>query len=90
MTVAVNDVLVGGQFLKTHWTSCVELLGGDAHFAAQAKFTAVGEPGGGIDINGGAVDHGGESGDIRVIEAQYAVAVAGEVILSTEIVVRCS
>ena len=33
----------------------MELLGGDAHLAAQAEFSAVGEPGGGVYIHGGAV-----------------------------------
>ena len=33
----------------------MELLGGDAHFAAQTELPAVGEAGGGVDVHGGGV-----------------------------------
>ena len=62
MSVAGDDVLVGGQLLQTHGASGVELLGGDAHLAAQTELAAVGKPGGGVDVDGGAVHAGDEGG----------------------------
>ena len=41
MSVTVDDIFVGGQFPQTHGASCMELLGGDTHFAAKSKFAAV-------------------------------------------------
>ena len=60
MAVAMDHIFVGGQFPQTHRATGVELLGRDAHFTAQAEFSAVGEPGGGIDIDGCTVHTGGE------------------------------
>ena len=40
MTVAVDDIFIGGQLPQTHGATGVELLGGDAHFAAQAELSA--------------------------------------------------
>ena len=55
MAVAMDDVFISGQFPQAHGTPGMKLLGGNAHFAAQSEFTAIGKPGGGIDIDGSAV-----------------------------------
>ena len=43
--------MIGGQLPQAHRASGMELLGGNAHFAPQPKFTAIGKPGGGVDIH---------------------------------------
>jgi len=56
LTVSPDDVLVRRQLLQAHGASGVELLGGDAHLAAQAELAAVGEAGGAVQVDCGAVD----------------------------------
>ena len=51
----MDDVLVTAQFFQPHGAAGMQLLGGDAHFAAQAELAAIGETGGAVDIDGGAV-----------------------------------
>ena len=84
MALACDDVLVGGQLTQSHGTASVELLGGDAHFTAQAELAAVGEPGGGVDVDGGAVYAGDESclGIIGIGDDGFTVArgVGGDVL----------
>lgn len=60
MTVTGYNILVGVHFTQTHWASCMHTLCGDAYFTAQTEFAAVGESGGGVYINCGAVHIGGE------------------------------
>ena len=81
LTGAVDDVFIGAQLLQAHGAPGVELLGGDAHFAAQAELSAVGEPGGGVDINCGAV-HARRQNSRAALSSpvMMAVAVAGGVL----------
>ena len=51
LSVAVDDVFIGGHFGKTHRASGVHFLGGDSDLCAKAEFLAVGETGGGVDVN---------------------------------------
>ena len=57
----------------------MELLGGDAHLAAQAELTPVGEPGGGVHIHRRAVHAGREQLRRRGVLRDDGVAVAGGV-----------
>ena len=57
----------------------MELLGGDAHFTAQTEFAAIGEPGGGVDVDRGAVHAGGEGGNGFFAGGNNGLAVAGGV-----------
>jgi hypothetical protein len=50
MSVAADDVFIGGKLLKSHRTAGVKLLGGYTHFTAQAELAAVGKAGGSVDI----------------------------------------
>ena len=72
MAVSGNNILVSGQLPQTHGAPGVELLGGDAHFAAQAELTAIGEPGGGVDIDRGAVHTGGKGGNGGIVTLTMA------------------
>ena len=65
MTLAGDDVLIGGQLPQSHGASCMELLGGNAHFAAQAKLAAVGKPGGSVDVDCGTVHTGSKGSFLR-------------------------
>ena len=56
LSVSTDDVFVRGQRVETHGASGVELLRGDAHLAAKTKLPAVGEAGGGVDVDCGGVD----------------------------------
>ena len=78
MSVSTDDVLVGGQLRKTHRASRVELLGGDAHLASKSEFAAVGETGGGIDVDRRAVHKGGEAvGNLVVFRDDGVAMVRG-------------
>lgn len=57
---ALYDVFVTRQLFQTHRTPGVEFLRGDAHFATQAEFAAVGKARGRVDIHGGRIDMGRE------------------------------
>ena len=80
LTGAVDDVFIGAKLLQTHGAPGVELLGGDAHFAAQTEFSAVGEPGGGVDINCGAVHALTEQPGGPVIAGDNGLGMAGGVL----------
>ena len=58
---SMDDVFVGGQLLQPHGAAGVQLLGGDAHLAAEAELAAVGEAGGGVDVDRRAVHSGDEA-----------------------------
>src|SRR5699024_5001485 len=51
LSVAVDDVFAGGQLFHTHGAAGVHLLGRDADLRAQTELAAVGEAGGGVDID---------------------------------------
>ena len=51
LTVAADNVFIGVEFLKPHRAAGMELLCGDAHFTAEAEFTAVGKAGGAVDVD---------------------------------------
>ena len=53
----------------------MELLRGDAHFAAQAELSAVGKAGGGVDVYGGAVHAADEAVCGCLIGGQNGLAV---------------
>ena len=55
LPVTVDNVLVAAKFLQPHGTPGVQLLGGDAHLAAQPELSAIGEAGGTVHIHGGTV-----------------------------------
>ena len=62
LAAAADDVLIGTQLVQPHRPTGVELLGGDTHFAAKAELPAVGEAGGGVDVDGGEFGLGCEMG----------------------------
>ncbi len=43
MAVADAYPFIGGELLETHGSACVEFVGADAHFGAEAENKAVGE-----------------------------------------------
>src|SRR5690606_40303034 len=51
LAVALHHVAGGGQGLQSHGAPGVELLGADPHLGAEAELAAVGEPGGGVDVD---------------------------------------
>ena len=51
LAAAADDIFIGVELLQAHGTPGVQLLGGNAHLAAQAEFSPVGEAGGDIDID---------------------------------------
>ena len=55
----------------------MELLGGNAHLAAQAELAAVGEAGGGVHVHRGAVHTGGKAGGGLLVGGDDGVAVVG-------------
>ena len=57
----------------------MELLGRNAHFAAEAKLAAIGEPGGTVDIDCSAVHGAGEVGGGSIVCGDDGFAVAGGV-----------
>ena len=79
MTVTADDVFVGAKFPQSHRTSCVEFLGGDAHFASQSKLTTVGKSGGSVDIHGGTVHTGGKGTDGIIVGRKNGFRVTGGV-----------
>ena len=72
----------------------MQAVGGDADLAAEAELTAVGELGGGVDQDDGAVDLGGETlGRLGVggdDSLGVARAVAGDVVSHLRSVKRCA
>ena len=60
LAAAVDDVLVGTQLSQPHGAAGVQLLGADAHFAAQTKLAAVGKAGAGVHVDRCAVHTGRE------------------------------
>ena len=79
LTVAADDVLVAAQLAEAHGAAGVELLGGDAHLAAEAELAAIGEAGGAVDVDGSAVHGSRKEGRVGVGPGQDGFAVAGGV-----------
>ena len=74
--IAGDAILVAGEFAQGHRAAGVELVGGDADLGAEAEFFAIGEAGGDVVKDTGAIDaveerfcRGGVGGDdaIRVM-----------------------
>ena len=80
ITLAPDDVFIAAQLFKAHGTPGMEFLSGDTNLAAKTKFTAVGEPGAGIDIDRGAVHETYKTADIVFIPGNDTVAVVGGVV----------
>ena len=57
----------------------MELLGGDAHLAAQTELAAVGKAGGGVDVHGGAVHPVNKGIGVGGVFGDDGLAVAGGV-----------
>ena len=55
----------------------MQFLGRDAHFAAETKFTAIGEAGGSVDIYRGAIHQGGKAGNCGFIFGNDGIGMAG-------------
>ena len=72
-------LLVGAQLRKAHGAPGVELLGGDAHLAAQSELAPVGEAGGGVPIDRGGVHLGQEPLCGLLVGGDDGVRVAGGV-----------
>src|SRR5437016_1346267 len=79
LAAAVDDVFVGGELAKAHWASCVELLVADSDLGSEAKFVAVGEACGGVDVYTCGVELACESGGGSVVFGDDRFAVAGAV-----------
>ena len=73
--MAVDHVFISCELFEPHGASGVELLGGDAHFAAQSEFSAVGETGGGVHIYSGTVYSAGELCRVDRAPGYYGLAV---------------
>ena len=50
LSITVDDIFVAAQLGQAHGAAGMQLLGADAHFAPQAKLSAIGKAGGGVDI----------------------------------------
>lgn len=55
LTVSVYQILNSSKFGKSHRTSCVELLGGNAYFCAEAEFSAVCKSGRSVYVDSSCV-----------------------------------
>ena len=53
---SVYDIFNRCQRQQSHWASGVEFLGADSDFGAVAEFEAVGEAGGGVDVDYSCID----------------------------------
>ena len=80
LPVTVDNVLVAAKFLQPHGTPGVQLLGRDAHLAAQTKLAAIRKAGGAVYIHGGAVHRSGEPVGVCLRLGQDGLAMAGGVL----------
>ena len=76
----MDDILVAAQLGQSHGATGVEFLGGNAHFAPKAEFTAIRKAGGTVHIHGGAVHCGSEQVGMGLCLGQDGLAVAGGVL----------
>ena len=80
LPVTVDNVFVAAKLLQPHGAPGVQLLGRDAHLAAQTKLSAVRKAGGAVHIHGGAVHRSGEPVGVCLRPGQDSLAVAGGVL----------
>ena len=76
LTRSMDDVLLGGQLLKTHGTPRVQFLSADTYLRAEAELIAVDEPGRGIDEDCGGVDLACEAVACRAVIGDDRLTVA--------------
>ena len=74
---AVDDIFVAAQLGQAHGAAGMQLLGADAHFAPQAKLSAIGKAGGGVDIHGGAVHTGDKAVCGGIVRRDDGLTVVG-------------
>ena len=77
LAAAVDYVLVGTQLSQPHGAAGVQLLGADAHFAAQTKLAAVGKAGAGVHVDRCAVHTGREPRRCLGVRRDDSLAVVG-------------
>ena len=75
LPVAQHDPFLRSQPVQTDGTADVDFVGGNADFCAEAVFETVGEAGGGIDHDAGAVDRAQEGTGVGVGFGYDAVGV---------------
>ena len=80
LPVTVDNVLVAAKLLQPHGSPGVQLLGRDAHLAAQTKLAAIRKAGGAVYIHGGAVYRSGEPVGVCLRPGQDGLAMAGGVL----------
>ena len=87
---AANGVFDGGECGKSHRTSCVKLLRGDADLRTEAEHFTIREARGGVVIDGGCIHKRGEAcGGILVLgDDRFAVACAKAFDVCTRFVER--
>ena len=79
MAIAAQQVAVGDQTLQAHRSAGGQGLGADSHLGAEAVAVAIGEAGGAIPVNAGAVDRFQEAFGHAVVVGADGVGVAGAV-----------
>ena len=79
LPISVDDVLVAAKLFQPHRAAGVQLLGGDAHLAAQPELSAIGKAGGTVHIHGGTVHSCREPVGVGLCPGQDGFAVAGGV-----------
>ena len=75
LSVTVYQILVCSEFIKSHRTTGVELLGGDSNLSAESELRAIGECSRDIGIDTGGIDFFPKTGNRITIVAHYALAV---------------
>jgi hypothetical protein len=50
LTVTEDDPLLAGQFHKSHWTSSMELVSGNANFASEPILATIAESSAAVDM----------------------------------------
>ena len=73
----MDDIFVAAQLGQAHGAAGMQFLGADAHFAPQAKLSAIGKAGGGVDIHGGAVHTGGKAVCGSIVRRDDGLTVVG-------------
>ena len=79
LSVAQYDPFLRSQPVQADGAADVDFVGGNADFRAEAVFEAVGEAGGGIDHDAGAVDRAQEGAGVGVGFGYDAVGVVAAV-----------
>src|SRR4029077_1131160 len=79
LATAAADVLGRGQLAHADRAARVQLLGRVADLGAHPVLESVGEPGRGVDVDGGCVDSGDEGVGGKTIFGDDCLRVAGPV-----------